>query len=132
MANPTCTTAALAETNPGFGLQGFNDRQYQAALIYLKVLELAAIGGTDYRDTLNSTLITDAVALAQRMDRNQRQIALLNIAWNNAEAAGATMPADANALNALTKCCFQSEVVDFEAILILLGCKLGVHKDYPQ
>lgn len=131
MPNPTCTTASLAEQNPQFGLQGLNKRQYEAAMIYLNVLELAAIGGTDYRSTLNTDLIEDAVALAQRMDPNQRRIALMQIAWNNAEAAGAAMPEDVNALNEATACCFQS-YQDLEAIKILLACKLGVHKDYPQ
>jgi hypothetical protein len=129
--NPTCTTASLAETTPGYGLQGLNPRQYKAAAIYFKVLELAAVGGTDYRAVLNSTLISDAVTLVGRMDRNQRRIARMQILANNATASGASMPATVNALNALTKCCFQS-YQDLDAIELLLDCKLGVHKSYPQ
>lgn len=128
---PTCTVAALAESNPVFGLQGLNRKQYYTALIYFKVLELAAIGGTNYASTLNSTLINDATALVKTMDPNQRKIAMLNIARNNAIAAGASVPATANALNALTACCFQS-FSDLEAIMILLDCQLGYHADYPQ
>lgn len=130
-AMPICTTESLT-VNTIFGGHGFNSRQYEAALIYLKVLQLAANGGTDYTTTLTTTLIADAQALVGRMDVNQRRIARLQIAWNNAAAAGAAMPADANALNALTACCFQNENVDFDAILMLLECVLGVNAPYPQ
>ena len=132
MANPTCTTASLAETTPGFGLQGLNDRQYKAAAIYFMVLELAALGGTDYTAVLTTTLVEDATTLVGRMDRNQRRIALLQVLSNNAEAAGATVPTTVNDLNEATGCCFQAGNVDFDAIMLLLLCKLGVHKDYPQ
>lgn len=131
MANPVCTAATLAETNPVFGLQGLNKKQYQAATLYFMVLELAAMGGTNYTSVINSTLISDATALVKTMDPNQRRIALLNIARNRAIAAGASVPATANALNALTACCFQG-FSDLEAIEILLLCKLGVHKAYTQ
>lgn len=103
-------------------------------MIYFMVKELAANGGTDYSAVMTSTLISDALALVGRSDRNQRHTGWLNIAYNNAVSAGATVP-DADALsdiNALTGCCFQNEQVDFDAIMLLLACKLGVHKDYPQ
>jgi len=123
---PICTREALAETNPGFGLAGLNRRQYEAALIVFKVLELAAIGGTDYTTTLTTDLIDDAKQLVGTMDGNQRRIAMLNIARNNAIAAGASVPADVNALNALSACCLQA-TADLESILILLECQLGEH-----
>lgn len=81
---------------------------------------------------MNSTLISDATTFVGRMDRNQRRIAKMNILLNNAEAAGATVSDDPNVVNGLTSCCFQSEPVDFDAIKLMLMCKLGVHKDYPQ
>jgi hypothetical protein len=129
---PTCTRDSLTQSNVGFGGQGFDRRQYFAAAIYFMVLELAAIGGTDYRDTMTSTLISDTSTLIGRMDDNQRQIALLNILYNNAVASGATTPSSLNEIQAATACCFQSETVPFEDIMLLLLCKLGVHKAYPQ
>lgn len=123
---PTCTRAALAETLPGFGLAGLNPTQFKAALIYFKVLELAAIGGTDYSAVMNTTLISDAVALTKTMNPNQRRIAALNIARNNAIAAGATVPETVNDLNAETACCFQA-FGDLDAILLMLECLLGEH-----
>lgn len=124
---PTCTTAALAETNVVFGAQGLNERQYKALLIYLNVLELAAVGGTDYTAVMNSTLITDAVNLASTMTPDQRRIAYANIAYNNAVAAGASPSTDIQVLNAATGCCFQNLSNDLDAILLLLACKLGKH-----
>ena len=108
-----------------------NRKQYEAAIIYLKVLELAAIGGTDYTNALTSTLIDDATALARTMSPSDRRIAWINIARNAAISAGASIPAGVSGLNEATKCCLQS-YSDLEGILLLLECKLGVHKGYPQ
>ena len=126
MATPICTRATLAETNPGFGRAGLNNTQFKAAAIYFMVLELAAIGGTDYSAVMNTTLIEDAVALVKTMNPDQRRIALLNILRNNAIAAGADVPADVNELNAATACCFQS-YPDLDSIIVLLLCQLGAH-----
>jgi hypothetical protein len=123
---PTCTKSALAETNVVFGLDGLNEVQQKALMIYLNVLELAAVGGTDYSAAMTTTLIADATALVSTMNPNQRRIALLNIAYNNAVAAGATVPTSIQELNAATGCCFQN-FSDLDAILILLACKLGKH-----
>lgn len=131
MAAPVCTRASLAESNPGFGLAGLNPTQFKAAMIYFKVLELAAIGGTNYTAALTTTLVADAVALTKTMDPNQRRIAMLNIARNNAINAGASVPASVNALNLATACCLQA-YGDLDALLILLECKLGTSKAYPQ
>lgn len=127
---PTCTKAALAETNPGFGLQGLNPRQYTAAMIRLKVLELAANGGTNYAAVMNTTLINDAKQLVATMDPNQRRIARLNIARQAAVTAGASVPATVNLLNAGTACCFQA-MPDLDSILLFLECALGAHRTPP-
>jgi len=95
-------------------------------------LELAAIGGTDYTSSMTTTLIDDATTLVGRMDPNQRRIAFLQIWRNNAVAAGASVPSTFNDLNEATGCCFQSQNVDFNAIEMLLLCKLGRAKAYPQ
>ena len=128
---PTCTATSLATNNVGYGLEGLDRNQYQAALIYFKVLELAAIGGTDYRNTMKSSLILDAIALVKTMTPDQMRIAALNVARNNAIAAGASVPSSLSALNSATACCFQS-TSEMDNILLLLDCKLGVSKAYPQ
>lgn len=118
-----CTIAELAELNPGFGWGGLEGQQYRAAAIYFKVLELQAVGGTDYRSTLTA-LIEDARELAE-LTPDQQRIAHLNIARNNAITAGADVPDNLSDLNALTAC-FCSDV-DMDAIDLLLACRLGNH-----
>lgn len=136
MANPVCDTATLAEVNPGFGLQGFNHRQYEAAMIYFMVRELAANGGTDYSSSFGtdpSPLISAATTFIGRADVNQRRIMMLQIMRNNAVSSGAVIPADSawSAVNTLTAQ-IQSETVDFDAVILFLLCQLGRHADYPQ
>lgn len=128
---PECTRDGLATSNVGFG-NAFDDRQYWAAALRFMVLELAAIGGTDYRTTMTTTLISDAQALIGRMDPNQLRIATLNVLRNNAVAAGATVPTDPTEINEATACCFQSASVNFEELFLFLLCQLGTHADYPQ
>lgn len=103
-------------------------------MIWLKVLELAAIGGTDYRLTMTTDLIADATELAKTMNPFERRVAAMNIQRNNALAAGSTDPSltdGISGLNEATGCCFAA-FPDFGAINLLLDCKLGVHKAYPQ
>lgn len=128
---PECTRDSLATSNVGFG-NAFDDRQYWAAALRFMVLELAAIGGTDYSTTMTTTLISDAQALVGRMDPNQLRIATLNILRNNAVAAGATVPTDLSEINEATGCCFQSASVNFEEIFLFLLCQLGHHAEYES
>lgn len=95
-------------------------------------LELKGIGGTDYTSAMTTTLISDAVTLVGRMDPNQLRIAMLQVQSNNAAASGQSVPSTVNDLNAATKCCFQNQNAPFDAMELLLLCKLGVHKSYPQ
>lgn len=134
MANPTCTRSSLMTTNPAFGLQGFTPRQYRAAKLYLMALELKGVGGTDYTSAMTTTLISDAITLVGngQNDPNQMRIAMLQVQRNNTAATGETVPSTFNALNAATKCCFQNMEAPFDAMELLLLCKLGVHKTYPQ
>jgi hypothetical protein len=111
-------------------MKGLNPRQWKAAMVYLMALELKAMGGTDYTSALTTTLIDDSAAI-QDLNENQRQIARLQIQWNNASANGASMPASVDALNALTACCVDA-VPDLDLLILWLSCKLGQHEDYPQ
>lgn len=117
--------------NPGFGMIGFTEAQYKAAAIFFMVAELAAIGGTNYLATLNTTLIDDANTLVGMASVDQMRSATLTILQRNAIAAGASVPDTLNGINALTSCCFQS-TDQMDNIMLLLMCKLGTHKLYPQ
>lgn len=130
MSNPTCTAAVLVEQNACLSQALFMPREQKCLKIYFNILELAALGGTDYSSVVASTLITDAVALADTMNLAQRETALLAIQRNNAVAAGASVPTDPSQLKDGIKC-FE-DYPDLDALVILLQCKLGVHKAYPQ
>ncbi len=101
MANPTCTTSGL--TASCFRVPFLGPKQQKALLIQAKKLELAAIGGTDYvgRDAL---LLSDAATLTCGMRKPDLDAAMLQIAYNNAAAAGAVVPATLEAKLAQVVC----------------------------
>lgn len=135
MANPVCSTTSLFTTKVEY-VKALNPTQRKAALIYDMALALKAIGGTDYTTTMTTTLITDVRNLYGNPDNvtpDMMQIAELNIAANKASAAGASLPANFNALNAATGCCFQGiPSLTMDQIIQMLKCKLGTYKNYPQ
>lgn len=130
MANPTCTRASLVEASPCLAGTSLSLHQQQAVRLWFMILELQALGGTDYRSTLQSTLMQDAVTLADTMNPSQRRTALMTIYRNNAVAAGASPSSDPSALLASVACF--TNFPDLDQIELLLLCKLGTHKSYPQ
>lgn len=122
---PTCTTASLFESNIGFS-KSLSPTQQKAAAIYLMALELAALGGTDYTSVMTTTLVEDANSVFEKATPDQYALAALNIAYNNAVAAGATVPDTINEINAATGCCFQGGS-NLDAIYLFLMCQLGQH-----
>jgi len=130
MSNPTCTRASLVEGSACLSGQVFSERQQKEIGIWFMVKELAALGGTDYSSALVTTLVSDAVTLARTMNSSQRRTALLTILENNAIAAGATIPISPNEL--LGKVACLQNYPDLDSIILLLLCKLGVHKAFPQ
>lgn len=131
MANPQCDRSTLFSTNPSFGLAGLDDNQFKAAVIYFLSNELSVIGGTDYTNQFTGTLVADATEFIGQADPNQFKIGLLQILYNNAVNAGATVSSDPSTINAATRCCLQSSPL-MDAMILLLLCKLGYHADYPQ
>lgn len=130
MANPACSTAVLVEANPCLSQNVFSTTDQKYLQVYFNILELASLGGTDYRSVLTTTLISDAVTLADTMNLSQRCTASLAIHRNNAVAAGASVPTDPSQLKDAIKC-FE-DYPDVVALQLLLLCKLGVHKSFPQ
>jgi len=113
------------------GQSGFamNRKQLQWSIIYMNVLELAAIGGKDYTSLLTTDLITDTIASTARFTPDQRRTAWFNINRQNANAAGASVPSTPAALIAATACCLQA-FSDPEAVQLMLACRLGQHATY--
>ncbi len=130
MANPTCTFVSLVEASPCLAGPILSENQQKAIRIWFMAKELAAMGGTNYTTVLDSTLIQDAVALARTMSRSQMRTAIMTIYKQNAIAAGASISSDTSSLLDSVKCLFNYPNLDQVELLLL--CKLGVHKNYPQ
>lgn len=124
-----CTAAELKA--PCFLNGPLSPNQQKAALVYLMALELAALGGTDYRSGLSTTLLSDAAALTCGMDEPHRIAAIIKIEMNNAETAGASLPNEIEATNAVI-CLSEADPEALDEAYVLLMCKLGVHASQAQ
>lgn len=131
---PTCTKATLTGTAAAcYGVPAsLSQKQAKALDIYAKALELAAIGGTNYLTTLTSTLLSSAATMTCGMEQANRDAAKLVIAFNNAAAAGATVPATLSAKLAVAKCLVEATDDQLDSALVSLLCQLGRAKAYPQ
>jgi hypothetical protein len=132
MANPICTIATLVTNGAQFQNEFVSPSTRVALTVYAKVLELKAIGGTDYLAVLNTTLAQDAATLFNGFNYTQIQVANLAIAFQNATAAGATVPAGIDDKLEVIKCLLQQDPDMLAKMDALLNCQLGVHKAYPQ
>lgn len=97
--------------------------------------ELAALGGTDYTSTANlgpSGTLNTAAAAFNTMTPQQLALSYLTVFKNNAVAAGATIASDIDDIAAAIKCLDNFDEKVLEQMELLLTCKLGVHKTYPQ
>jgi hypothetical protein len=95
------------------------------------MLQLNAIGGTNYTSDI-ATLNTDANSLSCGFQPDNFDSAELVIAANNATAAGASLPATDAALAAAVKCLENYTFEQLTQMKLLLYCKLGRGKAYPQ
>lgn len=130
MSFPTCTAASLI--NPCFNLSVLNDHLRKQLQIWAMVNELAVIGGGNYTQTLSTTLLTDAAAVFQTMNKNERQVAETSILINNSGQAGAPLTTAINTLMQQIAPLNNATMDQLEQIRLLLLCKLGTHKTYPQ
>jgi hypothetical protein len=130
MAAPACSQANLLA--PCFLSPGpITPQQQKAFLIYAKMLQLAILGGTDYVGRL-ALLVQDASTLTCGMSEEDIRAAFVQIAFNNATSAGANVPATMNGKQAAINCMVELDQKRLEEIDLLLTCKLGVNKAYPQ
>lgn len=141
MANPTCTSvAALIASQPCFGAENLSATQRKSLLIWFKANELSRIGGTNYTNLLGTTLIRDAINFVGQSNYrpdsfnagSDYEHALLVIAYNSAVSAGAAISTNINTLMASIAPLSKTPEPHLDAILLMLECKLGVHKAYPQ
>lgn len=131
MSNPTCTNSSLTAScykTPG----AINPTQQKSLLIYAMALELNALGGTNYTNSLSTTLLSDSARLLAGFRQADRDAAAVQIAFNNATAAGASVPSDLNGKIAAVACLSAADPNALDNAYIALLCALGVHKSYPQ
>jgi hypothetical protein len=133
MANPTCSQDQFQTVGGAYAGSVISPAQRKALRIYAMILQLQALGGTDYRTASGySTLQQDAATLAIGMTQDARDAARVAIDFANATAAGASVPATLDlqlaALGALVV--WDAQAAD--QALLLLKCKLGVNKAFPQ
>jgi hypothetical protein len=102
-------------------------KQQRALLIYARVLELAAVGGTNYAAVMATTLVSDAATLTCGMSQPQKVAAALNLAFVNAATAGASVPSTLTAKLAAIACLVNLDPALLDDIDLMLTCKLGAH-----
>lgn len=128
MARPSesaCTRETFVD-NPCYTRLGLNERA--ALMVYLKALELDALGGTDYTDP--ETLNTAAVCL-HTLGADQQAVAELVIQAGNASDAGADIPTTAEIPAAVA--CFKNYTLSqLNSMELFLDCQLGRHETFPQ
>jgi hypothetical protein len=134
MARPS-TTACTRDTftDDVACLRSFNSQERKALMVYFNVLELAALGGTDYTEELgpDGDLIADATCDVS-LDPEQKALALLLINENNAGDAGATVPSTQATLAAAIKCLVNQPPAQLDAMALHVQCLLGRHAAWPQ
>ena len=130
MANPTCTSASLNVAC--FRGQQLSKKQKLATKILFAANELSVIGGTNYTNLLNTTLVSDANSLLNNFDKDAVDAAELAVYYNNAVSAGATVSTDPNANAIKIQALNQLDDITLQKMLVTLLCQLGRHKSYPQ
>ena len=137
MANPTCTAKTLVTDAAPYQRNICGSPETQQCLLILgMVYELAGIGGTDYR--VNGApwtqLLTDAQQLEIGESEDQLMAGMINLQFVKAAAVNPT-PALPNTLAGQLAQLGQLVNTDpllLDKIQLLLFCKLGVHKSFPQ
>lgn len=128
-----CLRATFA-TN-GACYKNLDMHRRKAAMVYLKALELAALGGTDYTADLgnDSELIGD-VACYEPLELGAWIVSVpyLVIQAEAADAAGATVPASIQDVAAAIACLQNNPDSVLHNMDLLLTCLLGRHAQYNQ
>lgn len=120
---PTCTRADLIADRACFSGTRLSEHDQLVRRVYFDLLQLAAIGGTDYSDDI-SGLNVDANTLSCGFQPDDFAASELVIASNNATAAGATVPDDID-LAAAVNCLKNYTDFQLKQMKLLLYCQLG-------
>jgi hypothetical protein len=132
VSNPVCSNQTLITDAACYVIPDISPAAQKALLIYAKVLQLAAMGGTDYTSSINTTLVSDAATLTCNMAPNQNDAARVALAFTNAAAKGASVPATMTLKMAQIACIVNLDPQTLDDIDLLLTCKFGQQKSYIQ
>lgn len=134
MANPTCTRDTLKSGASCINGRVRDKHKQKVLMVWFMAKQLGAIGGGNYLTNAASISIMkdDAKALTCGLDRDARETAKLLLEYNNAVAAGATVSTDPSKLASDVACLDNYSDDMLERMQILLRCKLGRGKAYPQ
>lgn len=127
---PTCTRATLISGAACFREPVLSLHEQQTRKVYFDLLQLAAIGGTDYSAAI-ATLAVDANTLTCGFQPSDFDGSAMVIKYNNAVSAGASVPTG-QSLAAAVKCLKNYSAFQLKQMQTLLDCQLGRAKSYPQ
>ena len=121
----SCNVNVLGNAASCFKDKCMSEGDRKAIMIYARIKNLAAIGGTDYSANLQQLMI-DSATWRKRAEDELRAIAVY-IALENAIQDGATINLNVNSLADAAKClgakCLGKE--DQNGILAFLGCSIN-------
>lgn len=121
----SCDVNGLLKAATCFTDRCMGEPDRKAIMIYARIKNLAALGGTDYSANLKQLMI-DSATWRKRAEDELRAIAVY-IALENAIQDGASINLNANSLSTAAKClkaqCLGKE--DQNAILMYLGCLIN-------
>lgn len=134
MSAPVCNSTVWVDQAACYVGNEITPNVQKALLIYGKVLELQAIGGTDYRTTKHTTLITNAIQAVCGLTADRLMAARLAIQFSNSgnAALGISVPATINLKMAQIACLQNTPVATLDIVNLYLTCLLGYHNPYPQ
>lgn len=131
MANPVCTKAALITEAACYGGCVLNIHEQLALEVYARLQTVKAIGGTDYEDD-EDQLAIDAQNLFGDVGLAQQRQMQLAILLNNADASGAAISANPDTLQGFIVKLKVYDDAMLQKMNLLLQCKSGASKAYPQ
>lgn len=120
-----CTPAALIKAAACFGPQCIGPDDREAIDVYVRMLELKAVGGTDYTGPSGlKQLLIDAKGW-QPFSEDERRMITLQLDVDNAINKGAVFASDINSLRKNSKCILCVGWETRRAIKLYLKCQLN-------
>lgn len=131
MANPTCSKAVLVPESACYNGKQFTLHEQLALEVYFRMQAVRAIGGTNYTGA-EATLAIDSENVFGGTEPDQQRAMELTIIANNADASGAALSAVPETLKGFIVQLNAYDDAMLQKMRLLLMCKQGANKAYPQ